>query len=126
MAPKSSNSEMKIWRDGQMVNWDDANIHVLSHVVHYGSSVFEGVRSYETPSGGAIFRAREHMRRLLDSCRIYRMPFRYSLDDMVQAMVDTVVARFYFTAPAVTFPNTSVIAFRNSPETTAIVSADTT
>mgnify|MGYP001575011152 FL=1 len=92
MAPKSSNSEMKIWRDGQMVNWDDANIHVLSHVVHYGSSVFEGVRSYETPSGGAIFRAREHMRRLLDSCRIYRMPFRYSLDDMVQAMVDTVAA----------------------------------
>lgn len=92
MASKSNHSEMKIWRDGQMVNWDDANIHILSHVVHYGSSVFEGVRSYETPSGGAIFRAREHMRRLLDSCKIYRMPFKYSLDDMVTAMVETVAA----------------------------------
>jgi branched-chain amino acid aminotransferase len=59
-------------------------------VVHYGSSVFEGVRSYETPSGAAIFRAKEHMRRLLDSCRIYRMAMDYSVDDLVQAMVDTV------------------------------------
>lgn len=92
MAPKSDNATMKIWRDGQLINWDDANIHVLSHVVHYGSSVFEGVRSYETPAGGAIFRAREHARRLLDSCKIYRMPFRYSVDDVVQAMVDTVAA----------------------------------
>jgi branched-chain amino acid aminotransferase len=58
--------------------------------VHYGSSVFEGVRCYETPSGGAIFRAREHMRRLLDSCRIYRMPMNYSIDELVQAMCDTV------------------------------------
>jgi len=89
MAPKA-NSALKIWRDGQLVAWDDANIHIMSHVVHYGSSVFEGVRSYETPNGGAIFRAREHARRLLDSCRIYRMDFRYSADDIVQAMVDTV------------------------------------
>ena len=90
MASKSRNSALKIWRDGQLVNWDDANIHIMSHVVHYGSSVFEGVRSYETPSGGAIFRAKEHMRRLADSCRIYRMAIDYSVDDMVQAMVDTV------------------------------------
>ena len=89
MAPKSKNSTLKIWRDGQLVNWDDANIHIMSHVVHYGSSVFEGVRSYETPNGGAIFRAKEHMRRLLDSCRIYRMAIDYSVDDLVQAMVDT-------------------------------------
>jgi len=88
----AKNSAMKIWRDGQLVNWDDANIHVLSHVVHYGSSVFEGVRCYETENGGAIFRAREHARRLLDSCKIYRMPFPYSVDDVVQAMVDTVAA----------------------------------
>ena len=80
----------KIWRDGQLVNWEDATIHVMSHVVHYGSSVFEGVRCYETPSGGAIFRAREHMRRLVDSCRIYRMPLPYSVDELVQGMVDTV------------------------------------
>src|SRR5690242_21046478 len=81
MAPKS-NSHLKIWRDGQLVAWDDANIHIMSHVVHYGSSVFEGVRSYETSSGGAIFRAQDHMRRLVDSCRIYRMAFKYSADDM--------------------------------------------
>ena len=82
----------KIWRDGQFVNWSDATIHVMSHVVHYGSSVFEGIRCYETPSGGAVFRLREHMRRLADSCRIYRMPVRYSIDELMQACVDTVSA----------------------------------
>lgn len=92
MAPKGTNAEMKIWRDGRFVNWADAHIHVLSHVIHYGSGVFEGVRCYETPNGGAIFRAAAHMRRLVDSCKIYRMPFGYSADDMVQAMVDTVAS----------------------------------
>lgn len=82
----------KIWRDGRLVPWDEATIHVMSHVVHYGSSLFEGVRCYETPTGGAIFRAREHMRRLIDSCRIYRIELGYSLDELVQGMVDTVVA----------------------------------
>ena len=90
-APAPAGRTQKIWRDGQLVNWEDATIHVMSHVVHYGSSVFEGVRCYETPSGGAIFRAREHMRRLHDSCRIYRIRLPYSIDDLVQAMVDTVV-----------------------------------
>src|SRR5205085_12417675 len=66
--------------------------HVMSHVVHNGSSVIEGVRCYATPNGGAIFRAREHMRRLQDSCRIYRMPLEFSLDELVQGMVDTVSA----------------------------------
>lgn len=80
----------RIWRDGKLLNWGDAHIHVMSHVVHYGSGVFEGVRCYETPGGGAIFRAREHMRRLLDSCKIYRIPIQYSVDDLVQAMCDTV------------------------------------
>lgn len=80
----------KIWRDGQLVNWDDATIHVMSHVVHYGSSVIEGVRCYETPAGGAIFRAREHMRRLHDSCKIYRMSLSYSIDELIQGMADTV------------------------------------
>jgi branched-chain amino acid aminotransferase len=82
----------KIWRDGQLVNWDDATIHVMSHVVHYGSSGFEGVRCYETPNGGAIFRAREHIRRLQDSCKIYRMPMNYSVDELVQGLADTVAA----------------------------------
>ena len=82
----------KIWRDGELVDWADATLHVMSHVVHYGSSVFEGVRCYETPQGGAVFRLREHMRRFLDSSRIYRFPQRYSVDELVQATVDTVAA----------------------------------
>ena len=82
----------KIWRDGHLVAWEDANIHVMSHVVHYGSSVFEGIRCYETPAGGAVFRLRDHMRRLVDSARIYRMPVRYSIDELMQAVVDTVNA----------------------------------
>ena len=90
--PATTGRTQKIWRDGQRVTWEDATIHVLSHVAHDGSSVFEGVRCYEGPSGGAIFRAREHMRRLHDSCRIYRMKLDYSVDELVQAMVDTVAA----------------------------------
>jgi len=81
----------KIWRDGRLVNWDEATIHVMSHVVHYGSSVFEGVRCYDTPTGPAIFRAREHMRRLRDSARIYRIELPHSADDLVQGMIDTIV-----------------------------------
>lgn len=80
----------KIWRDGAFVEWQDATIHVMSHVVHYGSSVFEGIRCYETPDGPAIFRLRDHMRRFVDSCRIYRMPMRYSIEDLSTASVDTV------------------------------------
>jgi branched-chain amino acid aminotransferase len=80
----------RIWRDGQFVEWSDATIHVMSHVVHYGSSVFEGIRCYETPSGGAIFRLREHIRRLKDSAAIYRIPLRHSVDDLMQACLDTV------------------------------------
>jgi branched-chain amino acid aminotransferase len=90
MAKPANGRTNKIWRDGQLVNWEDATLHVMSHVVHYGSGVFEGVRCYETPGGGAIFRAREHMRRLVDSCRIYRMPIGYTVDELVQAMCDTV------------------------------------
>jgi branched-chain amino acid aminotransferase len=82
----------KIWRDGTLVNWDDATLHVMSHVVHYGSSIFEGIRFYETPSGPAIFRLDDHMRRLHDSCRIYRIPLRHSADELAKAAVDTVAA----------------------------------
>ncbi len=92
MAPPKTGRTAKIWRDGQLVNWEDATIHVISHVVHYGSSVFEGMRAYDTPAGGAVFRATEHMRRLLDSCKIYRIPMRYSVDELVQASLDTVAA----------------------------------
>lgn len=92
MQDGASGRTAKIWRDGALVNWEDATIHVISHVAHYGSSVFEGIRCYETPGGAAVFRLRDHMQRLLDSCRIYRMPLEYSLDDLVQAVVETVAA----------------------------------
>jgi branched-chain amino acid aminotransferase len=81
---------MKIWRDGQLIPWADATIHVLNHVVHYGSSIFEGIRCYETPAGGAIFRLKDHLRRLYDSARIYRMPMKHSMDDLMQACIETV------------------------------------
>lgn len=80
----------KIWHNGRFIAWDDAKIHVLSHVVSYGSSVFEGVRCYETDRGPAIFRARDHARRMLDSAKIYRMEIPYSADDLAQAMADLV------------------------------------
>ncbi|MEO5580623.1 MAG: branched-chain amino acid transaminase, partial [Gemmatimonadaceae bacterium] len=70
--------------------WEDATIHVMSHVVHYGSSVFEGLRCYATPAGPAIFRLADHMRRFADSCRIYRMPLRYSQDALIGACLETV------------------------------------
>ena len=92
MADAASGRTNKIWRDGELVNWEDATLHVMSHVVHYGSSVFEGIRCYDTPQGGAVFRLREHMRRLADSAKIYRMPLRYSIDELMQATVDTVAA----------------------------------
>ncbi len=80
----------KIWHNGKLIPWDDAKIHILSHVVSYGSSVFEGVRCYETDQGPAIFRAADHARRLLDSAKIYRMELPYSLEQLTAAMVDTV------------------------------------
>jgi branched-chain amino acid aminotransferase len=80
----------KIWHNGKFIHWDDAKIHVLAHVTSYGSSVFEGVRCYATENGPAIFRAREHARRLLDSAKIYRMDLAYSIDQVVEAMIETV------------------------------------
>ncbi len=92
MASPASGRTERIWRDGELIDWADAQIHVMSHVVHYGSSVFEGLRVYETPQGPAIFRVREHMRRLHDSARIYRMPMRWTVDALMQAASDTVSA----------------------------------
>lgn len=80
----------KIWHNGRFIAWDEAHIHVLSHVVNYGSSVFEGVRCYETLRGPAIFRLKEHTRRLLDSARIYRIPVEYTLEHLVEAQVELV------------------------------------
>ncbi|HEX6535124.1 MAG TPA: branched-chain amino acid transaminase [Gemmatimonadaceae bacterium] len=92
MTERSSGRTTRIWRDGQLVPWEEATIHVMSHVVHYGSSVFEGIRCYETPAGPAVFRLADHIRRLHDSCRIYRIPMRHSAETLAQACVDTVSA----------------------------------
>jgi branched-chain amino acid aminotransferase len=84
------NSTEKIWHNGRFINWDDAKIHVLAHVTSYGSSVFEGIRCYATTTGPAIFRAREHARRLHDSARIYRMDIPYSVDEICSAMTELI------------------------------------
>src|ERR1700749_2202406 len=80
----------KIWHNGRLIHWDDAKIHVLTHVVSYGSSVFEGVRCYDTTKGPAIFRAAEHSRRLVDSAKIYRMDIPFSIEELNAAMVEVV------------------------------------
>jgi branched-chain amino acid aminotransferase len=81
----------KIWHNGRLIRWEDATIHVLSHVVSYGSSVFEGIRCYATPSGPAVFRLREHIRRMLDSAKIYRMEnVGYTAAELADAMLELV------------------------------------
>jgi branched-chain amino acid aminotransferase len=80
----------KIWFNGELVPFEDAKIHVLSHVVHYGSSVFEGIRCYETERGPAVFRLREHMQRLIDSAKIHRMELPYDVDALCDATVETI------------------------------------
>jgi branched-chain amino acid aminotransferase len=80
----------KIWHNGKLILWDDAKLHVMSHVVNYGSSVFEGVRCYSLPSGPAIFRAPEHAQRLLDSAKVYRIDVDFTREEIIQAMCDVV------------------------------------
>ena len=86
--PKSK----KIWFNGELVPWDEAQIHVLSHVVHYGSSVFEGIRCYHTDKGPAVFRLQEHTNRLFDSAKIYRMEIPYTREQVNEAILDTIRA----------------------------------
>jgi branched-chain amino acid aminotransferase len=80
----------KIWHNGKLINWDDAKLHVMSHVVNYGSSVFEGIRCYALPSGPAIFRVQEHMQRLLDSAKIYRMELDYTREELITALTELI------------------------------------
>ena len=80
----------KIWMNGELVDWADAKIHILTHTLHYGSGVFEGIRAYATDRGPAIFRLEEHIRRLLDSAKIFMIDVPYSYDDLVAATVETV------------------------------------
>jgi branched-chain amino acid aminotransferase len=80
----------KIWMDGTFVDWENATTHVLSHTLHYGTGAFEGIRAYKTPNGVAVFRLREHMLRLVRSCKILMVDLPYSLDDLCDAVVETV------------------------------------
>jgi branched-chain amino acid aminotransferase len=89
MALQTTNN---IWHNGNLIPWDKAQIHVMSHVVHYGSSVFEGIRCYTQPNRAGVFRLQEHMSRLLDSAKIYRMPLPYTVDQLCSAVVDVVEA----------------------------------
>lgn len=81
-----------IWMNGKLVKWDDAKIHVLSHVIHYGSSWFEGIRCYNTQRGSAIFRLDAHLRRLYDSVKIYRAEIPYTREQMEEAIRETIRA----------------------------------
>lgn len=80
----------KVWHNGKLIPWNEATIHVGSHVVHYGTCVFEGIRCYETQQGPAIFRLKEHTERLINSAKIYRMELDYSLEQLQQAMVELI------------------------------------
>jgi branched-chain amino acid aminotransferase len=82
----------KIWMNGELVDWDDARIHVLTHTLHYGMGVFEGIRAYETANGPAVFRLTEHMARLHNSAKILGMELPYSVEELVQATKDVVRA----------------------------------
>ncbi|RRS06386.1 branched-chain amino acid transaminase [Aquabacterium soli] len=82
----------KIWMDGELVEWRDAKIHVLTHTLHYGCGAFEGVRAYKTAQGTAIFRLQEHTKRLFNSAKILRMTIPYTFDQVMQAQIDVVKA----------------------------------
>lgn len=82
----------KIWMDGKLVNWDDAKVHVLTHTLHYGLGVFEGIRCYETPDGPAVFRLDEHVDRLLNSASIFQMEIPFTHEEICEAIKETILA----------------------------------
>jgi branched-chain amino acid aminotransferase len=82
----------KVWKNGELIPWESATVHVMTHALHYGSSVFEGVRAYATPEGPAVFRLQAHTRRLMNSARIARIAVPYSEDEISRAVIDTVAA----------------------------------
>ncbi|RME82967.1 MAG: branched chain amino acid aminotransferase, partial [Caldilineae bacterium] len=81
-----------IWMNGEIIPWEQATVHVFTHALHYGSSVFEGIRAYETRNGPAIFRAREHFERLLYSCKVARIPSPLTVDEWIQVAKDVLKA----------------------------------
>jgi branched-chain amino acid aminotransferase len=95
-APKKKNVKTtriipEVWHNGEFIKWDDARVHVMSHVLHYGSSVFEGIRCYNTRRGPAIYRLREHMQRLVNSAKIYRMDHEWTVEQLCEAAIQLVL-----------------------------------
>lgn len=84
------NEAKYIWMSGNLVPWNEAKVHVLTHALHYGSAVFEGIRAYKTKKGTAVFRLREHLKRLIDSAKIYRMESPYTLDELITATIELI------------------------------------
>ena len=80
----------KVWRNGEFIDWDNARVHVMTHAIHYGSSVFEGIRAYNTERGTAVFRLTEHIQRLLNSAKVYRMEVPFNREELCQAAVELV------------------------------------
>src|SRR6266481_3301459 len=87
---KTPRIAQEVWKDGEFIKWDEARVHVMSHVLHYGSSIFEGIRCYKTKRGPAVFRLKEHLQRFLNSAKIYRMDHKWKLDELCQASVQLV------------------------------------
>jgi len=88
MSPFSQNA--KVWMNGKLIPWSEANIHIASHVVHYGTSLFEGFRAYDTPRGSAILQLQAHTRRLYNSCKMYRMEIPYTQEEFNSAVIETI------------------------------------
>ena len=88
-------ADQAVWFNGKLVDWKDATVHVMSHSLHYGCGMFEGIRCYKTPKGSFIFRLADHVDRLLDSCRMYRIDIPYSREALSEAIIDLVLANGY-------------------------------
>ena len=100
--PALSMQTHDVWFNGTLVPFDQANVPILTHALHYGSSVFEGIRCYDTAKGSAVLRLREHMQRLIESAKIYRMEIPYTLDELCEAVLQTVAASgcLLYTSPS--------------------------
>ncbi len=85
----------KVWRNGKLIDWDDANIHVMAHALHYGTSWFEGIRCYKTKRGAEVFRLDDHLKRLFASCKIYRTPIGYSSEELHEGVLETIRANSF-------------------------------
>lgn len=84
------NESKKIWMDGEFVDWADANVHILTHTLHYGTGAFEGIRCYKTKKGSAVFRLQEHVKRLFDSCHILNIQCPFTVKQISRAIIDTI------------------------------------